>query len=90
MDNYKKIIPLDNCLIAGSFIKTENLNEIKDLLLTNDLSCSTVHNEMIISYEGTYYTFFDNDPSPPWQQYIHKIMKNTNAKKSIQNTYLSY
>ena len=77
-------------LIASKFIGNENLQEIKDILVTDHAIKSTMYNEIDISYNGVNYTFYDRTPNPLWQSFIHKMLSKKGYNTIDRYTYMVF
>ena len=71
-------------------IGNENLQEIKDILVTDHAIKSTMYNEIDISYNGVNYTFYDRTPNPLWQSFIHKMLSKKGYNTIDRYTYMVF
>ena len=60
-------------LIVVRFLKDEQMDEIKNILVTDPTARSTMNNWISIKYNGASYSFHDNSVSPKWKDYIYHI-----------------
>jgi hypothetical protein len=60
-------------LLASRFIKNEEIKQLKDILITDQTSMSTMFNTVNINYNGDIYRFHDNDANPKWRKYIYNL-----------------
>lgn len=64
----------DDKLMVVKFLKNEQMDEIKNILVTDQTEQSTMNNGISIKYNEAVYDFYDNSVSPKWQAYFYKMM----------------
>ena len=62
-------------LITTKFIHDTSMGHIKEILVTDQMHRSTMHNTIEINYKGAVYSFYDNDPDPKWKAYLYTLLR---------------
>jgi len=62
-------------LLVRRYMRYNELNNIKNILITDQTKNSTMLNIININYNGSNYRFHDNSISPNWKKYINNLTK---------------